>query len=197
MARNPNTFKQAIEALPQERTPDVQICIMDAIVTLAKPDSDKIMSETPKYDLRGAKIGNFAETIQSGGRQEATQNIYAPEQDFDKLLADYQQFFNSLQQKYPTQTPEAVLQPIIDAEFQEIQKTQPQRWQNFLNLKRHWNGGKKATLKMGEHFTKENLWGKMTKRKRDESRSHFSKVLWKIKENTPMEIALIAPISSP
>jgi thioredoxin-like negative regulator of GroEL len=197
VARNPNTLKQAIEALsqvlrentdpqarakaaeclgelanaealtilcealPQERTPDVQISIMDAIVTLAKPDSDKTMSETPKYDLRGANIGNFAETIQSGGRQEATQNIYAPEQDFDKLLTDYQQFFNSIQQKYPAQTPEAALQPIIDAEFQELQKTQPQRWQNFLNLKRLWNGGKKATFKMGEHFAQESLWGKM------------------------------------
>jgi hypothetical protein len=197
VARNPNTLKQAIEALsrvlrenpnpqarakaaeclgawanaevltilcqalPQERTPDVQISIMDAIVTLAKPDSDKPMSETPKYDLRGANIGNFAETIQSGGRQEATQNIYPPEQDFNKLLTDYQQFFNSIQQKYPTQPPEAALKPIIDAEFQEIQKTQPQRWQNFLNLKRLWNGGKKATFKMGEHFTEENVWGKM------------------------------------
>lgn len=27
--------------------------------------------------------------------------------------------------------------------------------------KRLWNGGKKATFKMGEHFTEENLWGKM------------------------------------
>jgi thioredoxin-like negative regulator of GroEL len=197
VARNPNTLKQAIEALSQvlqenpnpqarakaadclgelesaealtilcealqkERTPDVQIRMMDAIVNLAKPDSDKPMSETPKYDLRGANIGNFAETIQSGGRQDATQNIYAPEQDFNKLLADYQQFFTELQQKYPTQIPEAALQPIIDAEFQEIQKTQPQRWQNFLSLKRLWNGGKKATFKMGEHFTEENLWGKM------------------------------------
>jgi HEAT repeats len=197
VARNPNTLKQAIEALSQvlrenpnpqarakaaeclgelasaealtilcealqkERTPDVQIRMMDAIVTLAKPDSDKIMSETPKYDLRGANIGNFAETIQSGGRQEVTQNIYAPEQDFDTLLTDYKQFFNDLQQKYPTQPPEAALQPIIDAEFQEIQKTQPQRWQNFLSLKHLWNGGKKATIKLGEHFTEENVWGKM------------------------------------
>jgi hypothetical protein len=204
VARNPNTLKQAIEALsqilrensnpqarakaaeclselasaealtilcqalPQERAPDVQISIMDAIVTLAKPDLDKPMPETPKYDLRGANIGNFAETIQSGGRQEATQNIYPPEQDFNKLLTDYQQFFNSIQQKYPAQTPEAALQTIIDAEFQEIQNTQPQRWQNFLTLKRLWNGGKKATVKLGEHFTEENLWGKMAKRKRDE-----------------------------
>ena len=119
------------------------------------------MSETPKYDLRGSKHWQlYPKPVQSGGRQEATQHIYAPERDFNKLLADYQQFFNDLQQKYPTQPSEAALQPIIDAEFQEIQKTQPQRWQSFLNLKRLWNGGKKATFKMGEHFTEESLWGK-------------------------------------
>lgn len=161
MARNPDTLKQAIdalsqvlcentnpqarakaadclgelgsadaisilcEALSQERTSAVQIRIMEAIVTIAKPDPVKTMSETPKYDLRGANIGNFAETVQSGGRQEATQHIYAPEQNFDKLLADYKQFFNDLQQKYPAQTPEAAFAPIIDAEFQELPKTQP------------------------------------------------------------------------
>jgi deoxyribodipyrimidine photolyase len=76
------------------------------------------------------------------------------------LIDDYQQFINHLQQKYPAQTPEAAFQPIIDAECKELQKTQPQRWQNFLSLKRLWNGGKKATFKVGEHFTEENPWGK-------------------------------------
>jgi hypothetical protein len=146
--------------LLQEQNRNVRLRIMDAIVDLAQSQSSKPMTETPKYDLRGANIGNFAETIQSGGRQEATQHIYASEQDFDKLLADYQQFFNDLQRKYPTQISEAALLPIIDAEFQEMQKTQPQRWQNFLNLKRLWNGAKKAGLKVGEHFTEENVWGK-------------------------------------
>jgi hypothetical protein len=37
--------------------------MIDAIVNLAKSDSDKIMSEIPKYDLRGANIGNLADTI--------------------------------------------------------------------------------------------------------------------------------------
>jgi hypothetical protein len=39
------------------------------------------------------------------------------------------------------------------------------------NLKRLRNGGKKATFKMDEHFTEENVWGKMAKRKRDVSYS--------------------------
>jgi len=81
--------------------------------------------------------------------------------NMDILLNDYKHFFDKLQQKYPAQTPESVIPGIINTEFQELEKTQPQRWQNFLNLKRLWNGGKKATFKMGEYFTGENVWGKM------------------------------------
>jgi HEAT repeat protein len=148
------------ERLSQEQASDVQIVIMEAIVELYLSQQAQPMSESPKYDLRGANIGNFAETIQTGSRQEATQYINATEQDFDRLLADYKNFLAEIQQKYPAQTPESAVQPIIDAEFQELQNTQPQRWQNFLSLKRLWNGGKKATLKIGEHFTEDSLWGK-------------------------------------
>lgn len=81
--------------------------------------------------------------------------------NIDILLNDYKHFFNNLQQKYPAQTPASAIPGIISAEFQELQKTQPQRWQHFLSLKRLWNGGKKATFKLSEHFTEENLWGKV------------------------------------
>jgi hypothetical protein len=73
----------------------------------------------------------------AAGNIEGNQIISALDQDFDALLNDYKTFFNDLQQKYP-----------------------PQRWQNFLNLKRLWNGGKKATFKIGERFTEESFWGK-------------------------------------
>ena len=148
-------------AVRQEQSPEVKVQIMDAIVDLAQSQPVSPMSESPKYDLRGATIGNFAETVQPGGRQKATQHIYAPEQNFDRLLADYQQFFDDLQQKYPIQVPESALPAIIEAEFREIEKQQPQRWQNFLSLKRLWHGGQKATVKLGEHFTEESLWGKV------------------------------------
>jgi hypothetical protein len=103
---------------------------------------------------------HFHGTVYGVAGTAQNQIINAPNQDFDTLLNAYKQFLNDLQQKYPAQIPEAALQPIINAEFQEIQKTQPQHWQNFLNLKRLWNGGKKATFRIGEHFTEENLWGK-------------------------------------
>jgi hypothetical protein len=127
---------------------------MTAITDLVLPPFST-MSDQPKVQMTFN-----APVYGAAGNIEGDQIINALPQDFEALLDDYKQFFSNLQQKYPAQTPEAALQPIINAEFQEIQKTQPQRWQNFLNLKRLWNGSKKASLKIGEHFTEENLWGK-------------------------------------
>jgi hypothetical protein len=50
---------------------------------------------------------------------------------FFKNLNDYKQFFNNLQQKYSAQTPEVAIQPIIDAESQEIQKRNPKAGKTF------------------------------------------------------------------
>jgi hypothetical protein len=49
---------------------------------------------------------------------------------------------------------------VIDAEVRELQTTQPDRGQKFLSLKRLWNGGKKAAVKVGEHFAESSVWGK-------------------------------------
>lgn len=46
----------------------------------------KAMSETPKYDLRGANIGNFAETVQ--GDQISTQHNYATPQNLAEAVAE-------------------------------------------------------------------------------------------------------------
>ncbi|MGB8699798.1 MAG: HEAT repeat domain-containing protein [Thermosynechococcaceae cyanobacterium] len=135
---DPNVRIAAIKALTELNIPSTAI---------SKPSTVQMTFNAPVYGAAGNIEGN--------------QIINASDQIFDALFNDYKQFFSDLQQKYPAQTPEAALQPILNAEFQEIQKTQPQRWQNFLNLKRLWNGSKKATFKMGEHFTEENLWGKM------------------------------------
>jgi hypothetical protein len=142
------------KAASTDPEPSVRIAAVKALTTLNIPAS--AMSDQPKVQM------NFnAPVYGAAGNIEGNQVINASTQDFEALLNDYKQFFNNLQQKYPNQLPETALQPIIDAEFQELEKTQSQRWQNFLNLKCLWNGGKKATFKMGEHFTEENLWGKM------------------------------------
>ncbi|MBW4474022.1 MAG: DEAD/DEAH box helicase [Stenomitos rutilans HA7619-LM2] len=105
------------------------------------------------FNQQGATIGvNYAA---SGSKQEFTQNATTTEQNFEILLADFEQFINDLQRQHPNATDETAIQ-IIDVEVQK----QPIRLQNFLNLKRLWNGGKKAAVKVGEHFTEQNPWGK-------------------------------------
>jgi HEAT repeat len=148
---------QLLYAAAEDPDPNISIAALVAITDLVLASfSTSPMSDQPKVQMTFN-----APVYGAAGNIEGDQIINASTQNFDVLLNDYKQFFNNLQQKYPVQTPESALQTLIDAEFQEIQKTQPQRWQNFLSLKRLWNGGKKATLKMGEHFTEENLWGKM------------------------------------
>jgi uncharacterized protein YjbI with pentapeptide repeats len=36
-------------------------------------------NQTPKYDMRGSNFGNFADKVQSGGKQQSVQHIYASE----------------------------------------------------------------------------------------------------------------------
>ena len=89
-------------------------------------------------------------------------------QDFELLVNDYQAFIVQLQQKYPSITDETAtpcgqleeIAQIIDVEAKLIESQDKLRWQSFLNLKRLWNGGKKAAVKVGEHFVESNPWGK-------------------------------------
>ncbi|WNZ23426.1 hypothetical protein HJG54_11560 [Leptolyngbya sp. NK1-12] len=107
-------------------------------------------------------IGNFNANntaVNLGGTVQGDQIINAPEQTVEVILADFKQFLNDLQQQYPNATDETALQ-VVDAEFTEMKRSQPWRWQNFLNLKRLWNGGKKAAFKVGEHYAEQNPLGK-------------------------------------
>jgi hypothetical protein len=114
-------------------------------------------NESPIFNQQYSTIGvNYAA---EGSKQEFTQNVAATEQNFEVLLADFEQFISDLQQKYPNVTDETAIQ-IIEVEAQEMQQKQPLRWQKFLDLKRLWNGGKKAAFKVGEHYAEQNPLGK-------------------------------------
>lgn len=91
-----------------------------------------------------------------GSQQDFTQHIHTPEQNFEILLTGYKHFIDELQQQNPQVTNEAAIIQTIDIEARRIDT----RWQNFLNLKRLWNGGEKAAIKVGEHFVESNPWGK-------------------------------------
>lgn len=106
-------------------------------------------------------IGNFKANnaaVNLGGTV-GDQIINTSEQNVEVVLADFKQFLNDLQQKYPNATDETAIQ-VIDAEFTEMKRSQPQRWQNFLSLKRQWNGVRTALLKAGEHYAEETPLGK-------------------------------------
>jgi len=93
------------------------------------------------------------------GDQVGIQHNYAENPELAEALTEFQQTIVDLQQKYP-QVTEAQIPAIVDVEFQEIKRLQPQRLRNLLNLKRQWNGLKKGLLKVGEHFAEETPWGK-------------------------------------
>ncbi|MBH8572424.1 hypothetical protein I8752_05120 [Nostocaceae cyanobacterium CENA369] len=94
------------------------------------------------------------------GDVNVTQTNQTTEQNFDVLFSDFKQFLADLQTRYPTINDEVVVTQIIDVEAKLIEAKDQKRWQNFLNLKRLWNGGKKAAIKVGEHFVEQNPWGK-------------------------------------
>lgn len=129
------------------------------------------MSETPKQDFRNATFSghvNFASNYGSQDVQHIEKNdgtvigkqVQASPENMEQLVFDFQQFITSLQQKYPQITDETAIAQIIDVEAKLIETKDKSRFSNILNLKRLWNGSKKAAIKIGEHFVEENPWGK-------------------------------------
>jgi predicted aminopeptidase len=90
------------------------------------------MSENPKYDFRNSNIGNFADTVQSGGRQQAIQHIYAPEQKQNLIEAakDIQQLLDQLSQTYRHPT-EAEKQAVANQAIAHIKRNNPTTWQRL------------------------------------------------------------------
>ena len=115
------------------------------------------MSEQqPIFNQQGATIGvNYAA---ENSNPKIIQNIQQESQD-TSLLAIVQ-IIQALEKKYTfVQDPQQAID-IIDAEFKSLEASRSPQWQNLLNVKRLYNGGKKAAVKVGEHFAQENVWGK-------------------------------------
>jgi hypothetical protein len=116
-----------------------------------------LMSEqAPIFNQQNATIGlNYAA---EGSKPQITQNIQ--QENPEAALLAIVQIIQTLEKKYTfVQDPQEAID-IIDAEFKELEASRSPQWQNLLNLKRLYNGSKKAALKVGEHFAKENVWGK-------------------------------------
>jgi ElaB/YqjD/DUF883 family membrane-anchored ribosome-binding protein len=112
MLGNEAAIPALCQAWQQDNDLSVRLVAANAIVQIIT-QSIQPMSDTPKdapkYDLRGANIGNFADNVQ--GDQNATQYIYAQEQDLAEAATKIQQLLTQLAQTYPSQTdsPEETL----------------------------------------------------------------------------------------
>jgi hypothetical protein len=120
--------------------------------------------KAPIFNQQHATIGvNYAaegSNIEFAQHTSASEQTSSSEKTLEILLTDYQQFIQQLQQKYPTLADATTVPQIIEVEAKLLEAQDQQRWQNFLNLKRLWNGGKKAGIKVGEHFAENNVWAK-------------------------------------
>jgi hypothetical protein len=100
-----------------------------------------------------------AQKVQIFEQVETYIENHQPESPETALLAIIQ-IIQTLEQKHNGITNGQQAIEIIDAEFKELKASQPRQWQNLLSVKRLYNGSKKAALKLSEHFTEENPWGK-------------------------------------
>jgi HEAT repeat protein len=92
-----------------------------------------VMSETPKYDLRGANIGNFAETVQ--GDQISTQHNYAAPQNLKEAAVEIQKLLEQLAQSNPAIIAEQDQTAALETLHQEI-KRNPTLKSRLLNALR-------------------------------------------------------------
>ena len=97
------------------------------------------MSETPKYDLRGANIGNFSETVQ--GDQISTQHNYATPQNLTEAAAEIQKLLEQLAQSNPAIFAEQDQTVALESLHQEL-KRNPTLKSRLLNALK--SGGTEA-----------------------------------------------------
>lgn len=89
-------YREEMAAKRQENTQ-----LMGVIQVMAE-------NQAPKYDMRGSNFGNFADTVQDGGKQQAVQHIYAPEQDLAAAATEIQQLLAVVNPKSNEEFAEAV-----------------------------------------------------------------------------------------
>ena len=113
------------------------------------------MSDQPKVQM------NFHAPVHgAAGNVQRDMIVNAPHSEPEAALDAIVQIIQTLEQKYTFVQDEQQALAIIDAEFTEIKAKQLPQWQDLMNIKRLYSGGKKAALKVGEHFAEQNPWGK-------------------------------------
>ena len=120
----------------------------------------KQMADQPTQDFSKATFNALVNFGTNNGNQAQNLTIAAQQSSPEAALNAVVQIIQALEKKYTYVKDEEQALNIIDAEFKEIKKQKPIEWQNLISLKRLYNGGKNAAVKVGEHFAESNPWGK-------------------------------------
>jgi CHASE3 domain sensor protein len=123
------------------------------------------MPDTPKYSFPNANKVQVFEKVDT-----YNEHNYAAEENLKQEIKDLSTLVKTLQTTHrPTTETEALT--IIDAEFQEIQTTQPHRWETIqhqlqilkrqlLNPERHLSAGKAALSEVTKHYLEDSVVAK-------------------------------------
>ncbi|WP_333099968.1 HEAT repeat domain-containing protein [Microcoleus sp. Pol12A6] len=120
----------------------------------------KQMADQPTQDFSHATFQALVNFGPNHGTQAHHLHIAAQQSSPEAALNAVVQIIQALEKKYTNVQDEQQALNIIDAEFKEIKEQKPIEWQNLISVKRLYNGGKKAAVKVGEHFAESNPWGK-------------------------------------
>ena len=118
------------------------------------------MSDKPTQDFSYSTFNapfNFGD---NHGNQAKNITFTTQQSSPEAALNAVVQIIQALEKKYSYVQDEEQARNIIDAEFKEIKQQKPIEWQNLISVKRLYNGGKNAAVKVGEHFAESSPWVK-------------------------------------
>jgi HEAT repeat protein len=120
----------------------------------------KQMADQPTQDFSHATFQSLVSFGPNHGTQAHHLHIAAQQSSPEAALNAVVQIIQALEKKYSYVQDEEQARNIIDAEFKEIKQQKLIEWQNLISLKRVYNGGKNAAVKVGEHFAESSPWVK-------------------------------------
>jgi len=120
----------------------------------------KQMSDKPTQDFSNSTFHAPLNFGDNHGNQAQNITFAAQQSSPEAALNAVVQIIQALEKKYTYVQDEQQARNIIDTEFKEIKQQKPIEWQNLISLKRVYNGGKNAAVKVGEHFAESSPWVK-------------------------------------
>ena len=120
------------------------------------------MSEKSQPSIINNITVNGSTQIHQQNEGEANFNNYNSDTLINNALDEIIKKLNELNNKYPN-VSETTATEIINAEFKDIQNNQLQKWaiiKHIFDGKRWLNGGKTAFIRVGEHYSENNVFYK-------------------------------------